>query len=126
MMNEVDRYRTALDSDILNLVDAVRNIVASADPHLTEGIKWNAPSFAIKGEDRITLGLERKGGIRVVFHRGAKPQPLHGFRFDDVDALAEWPAPDRGVVKFRDRADLERRAKEFGDLCVRWIAATNP
>lgn len=124
MKNDVEHYRAGLDSEILAMVDAVRSIVASAHPDLLEHIKWNAPSFAIAGEDRITLGIERKGGIRVVFHRGTKPRPLNGFGFDDVDALAEWPAPDRGVVRFRDRADLERRAEAFSHLCRRWIAET--
>lgn len=124
MTSEVDRYRAGLDEQTLETVDAIRNIVSASHAGLTESIKWNAPSFAIDGEDRVTLGIERKGGIRVVFHRGAKPRPLAGFKFDDEDNLARWPAPDRGVVIFQDLKDLGERAEALGRLCSRWISAT--
>ena len=120
----IERFRAALDAETLATVDAIRAIVADSHPGLTESIKWNAPSFAVGGDDRITLGLERKGGVRVVLHRGAKPKPLAGFSFDDKDGLAKWPAPDRGVVVFQDEAEVAERAEAFRSLCASWIAAT--
>ena len=125
MTIEVDRYRAGLDERTLEVVDAIRNIVRASHAGLTETIKWNAPSFAVDGEHRVTLGIERKGGIRVVFHRGAKPRPLAGFTFDDEDNLARWPAPDRGVVNFRNINDVGVRAEALGRLCSRWISATS-
>ena len=120
----MDLYRAGLDERTLEVVDAIRNIVSASHAGLIESIKWNAPSFAIDGEDRITLGLERKGGIRVVFHRGAKPRTLAGFKFEDEDNLARWPAPDRGVVIFQDIKDVAERAEALGRFCARWISAT--
>jgi hypothetical protein len=125
MAADVESFRAGLDVRTLDTVDAIRAIVAASRSDLTEHIKWNAPSFAIGGDDRITLGLERKGGVRVVMHRGAKPQSLGGFSFDDRHGLARWPEPDRGILVFRDKADVEKRAEAFRDLCSRWLEATS-
>lgn len=68
----VEAWRTGLAPDVLTAVDALRAIAAAAHPDLTERIKWNAPSFALADEDRITLGLNPKRGVRVVLHRGRR------------------------------------------------------
>ena len=120
----IETFRASLDAPTLATVDALRAIIAAAGPSLTERIKWNAPSFAIGDDDRITLGLERKGGVRVVLHRGAKVQDTAGFAFADPTRLARWPAPDRGVVIFADLAAVEAAADRLSDLCVRWLEAT--
>lgn len=125
MGGEVERFRAALDADTRATIDAVRAIVSTLHPGLTEGIKWNAPSFALGGTDRITLGLERAGGVRVVLHRGAKPKSLKNFTFDNSDALARWPSPDRGIVIFADKSDVDRRAGPLRDLCSRWLEIAN-
>lgn len=125
MPSDVERLRAGLDLQTLQTLDAIRAIISDCHPGLTESIKWNAPSFALRGDDRITLGLERKGGVRVVIHRGAKPKELGVFSFDDTDGLARWPAPDRGVIIFHDKADVEQRANALADLCSRWLAATD-
>lgn len=121
----LEEFRLGLDVKTLQTVDVIRSIVAASHAYLTEGIKWHAPSFALRGEDRITLGLERKGGVRVVVHRGAKPKKLGDFSFEDPDSLARWPAPDRGVIIFQDKADVEQRADALRRLCSRWLAATS-
>lgn len=120
----VDAFRLGLDKKTLGTVDALRAIIAGVDDGLTEHIKWNAPSFRLAGDDRITLGIERNGGVRVVLHRGAKPKDVTGFRFADPAGLAKWPAPDRGVLVFKDSAHVETCRKPLRDLCARWLAAT--
>lgn len=125
MAGDVESFRDGLDVQKLDIVDAIRAIIAASHSGLTERIKWNAPSFAIAGDDRITLGLERTGGVRVVLHRGAIPKTLGGFRFDDRDGLAKWPAPDRGVVVFQSKDEVEQRAEALRDLCSRWLTATS-
>lgn len=105
-------------------VDALRCLIAAVGPSLTERIKWNAPSFALGDDDRITLGIERKGGVRVVLHRGAKVKDATGLAVADPARLARWPAPDRGVVVFADAAAVAAKADAFSDLCARWLEAT--
>ena len=106
-------------------VDALRRLISASAEGLEEGFKWNAPSFVHQGEHRITLGLDRSGAVRVVLHRDAKPKDVAGFRFDDPDGLAHWPAADRGVLRFTGSAEVEAKAAALRALFARWIAATS-
>ena len=119
----VEAYRATLAPAVLAMVDRLRGLAAGAHPGLTERIKWNAPSFALGDEGRITLGLERKGGVRAVLHRGAKAKS-DGFAFAEPDGLAAWPAPDRGVLTFASLDEIEARADAVAGLFARWLAAT--
>jgi hypothetical protein len=123
-MIPVDAFRRSLDPATLATVDLLRSLISECHPGLEERIKWNAPSFAIQGDDRITLGLERKGGVRVVLHRGAKQKEITGFEFDDPQGLATWPTADRGVIVLKNAAHVVSHAEGLRDLCSRWIAAT--
>lgn len=120
----IDAYLDSLKPDDRAMIEALIALVRAAAPGLTEQIKWNAPSFSDGGEDRITLGINRGGGMRVVLHRGAKNQDAGGFACADPAALADWPSPDRGIVMLKDGVDLEAKADALKDLCTRWIAAT--
>ena len=123
-MTSVEAYLAALDPAVRADVDRLRALVSAADPDLTEEIKWNAPSFAHEGQDRVTLGLDRKGGYRIVLHRGAKVLEGDGFSFVDDTGLATWPAPDRGVIALKDRARIDSASAGITRLIGRWIAAT--
>jgi hypothetical protein len=123
-MTTVDTYLAALDPAARADVDRLRALVLGADPGLTEEIKWNAPSFAHEGRDRVTLGLDRKGGYRIVLHRGAKVVNADGFSFIDETGLATWPAPDRGVIALKDRARIDSVSADITRLIGHWIAAT--
>ncbi|QIG80787.1 DUF1801 domain-containing protein [Stakelama tenebrarum] len=120
----VEQFRAGLDAATLAMIDALRAIVTTAYPGLEERIKWNAPSFAVAGDDRITLGIERKGGVRIVLHRGAAAKDVAGFAFEDVDGIAKWPAPDRGVATFRTLDAIESVWEGLTALCRRWIEVT--
>ena len=106
------------------MVAPLRALVLAAAPGVTEQIKWNAPSFSLGGEDRITMGIEAKGGVRAILHRGVKVKDAAGFAFDDPAGLARWPAVDRGVLIFKTEAEITDRAVELADLFTRWFAAT--
>ncbi|WP_298022370.1 DUF1801 domain-containing protein [uncultured Parasphingopyxis sp.] len=120
----VDFYLAAQSNETRAALNLLRELAGAAHPDLVERIKWNAPSFAIGDEDRITLGVERKGGVRVVLHRGAKSKPDDNFHFDDVDGLAKWPSSDRGVIQFADASAIEGQREPLRSLFSRWIEAT--
>lgn len=124
MSAAVDSYLSTLAPHDRAMVDALRAIVIAAAPDLIEEIKWNAPSFRDGADHKVTLGIERKGGVRVVLHRGVAKKHATEFSFDDTARLAAWPAPDRGVVTFRDVGEIDSRHRELRDLIARWIAAT--
>ena len=120
----VESFRATLAPDVLAALDRLRAIVMAARPDLSEGIKWKAPSFALAGEDRITLGVDRKGGVRVVLHRGAKAQTATDLRFVDPDGLAAWPTPHRAVLTFGDEAEIASKRAALQGLFGRWVSAT--
>lgn len=120
----VDDWLAALDPDAREDVEQLRRIVLTAAPALVESIKWNAPNYALTGRDRVTLGLNPKGGYRVVLHRGAEKRVTDGFIFEDPDGIGVWPTPDRGVVTLPTGAEIASQSGRLESLIRRWIAAT--
>lgn len=124
MSAAVESYLAGLEPGDRAMVDALRAIVIAAAPDLIEEIKWNAPSFRDGADHKVTLGIERKRGVRIVLHRGVAKKDATGFAFDDPARLAAWSAPDRGVVTLPDPGAIELRRAELHDLIARWITAT--
>lgn len=123
-MATVEAWLASQAPEIRSAVQRLRAIVLGAGDGVTEHIKWNGPSFCIDGDDRITVGLAPKGGVRAVLHRGVKAKDAAGFVFPDEAGLIRWAAPDRGVVAFADEAALAAKAEAFADICRRWFEAT--
>ncbi|PYI53334.1 DUF1801 domain-containing protein [Paenibacillus flagellatus] len=123
---QVADFMIKLDHPLKNEIEEVRAIVASADPRLGEHIKWNAPSFFLGEEDRITFNLKGKGFFRLVFHCGAKAKAREGKQplFEDTTGLLEWAAPDRAVVKLTDRNDVREKEDKLRRLVAKWLEAT--
>jgi hypothetical protein len=120
----VDAYVAALDPARRFIVEQLRALLLAVRHDVTEHLKWNAPSYCVEGEDRITLGLDAKGGVRVVLHRGAKPKDLAGFQFVDPSGLVRWAAPDRGILLFRTEEDVTGNREILAELFTRWLDAT--
>lgn len=105
-------------------VERLRALILAAHPGLTEQIKWNAPSFAIDGDDRVTMRLAPGDVLQLILHRGAKVRDTTGFAFTDESGLVRWLAPDRGVVTLADADDLEAKAPAIQNLVKNWVEAT--
>ncbi|MEQ1612074.1 MAG: hypothetical protein ABL904_04925 [Hyphomicrobiaceae bacterium] len=50
---------------------ALRKVILGADPSISDGVKWNAPSFCTT-EYFATINLRAKAGVEVILHFGAK------------------------------------------------------
>ncbi len=120
----VEVWLAAQTPEIRGAVARLRAVALNAADGVTEHIKWNGPSFCIDGDDRITVGLAPKGGVRAILHRGVKVKDATGFAFPDDSGLIQWAAPDRGVVAFADEAAVVAGAEAFADICRRWLEAT--
>ena len=120
----VEAWLAARTPEIRSAVERLRALALNAADGVTEHIKWNGPSFCIDGDDRITVGLAPKGGVRAILHRGVKVKDATGFVFWDDSGLIQWVAADRGVVTFADEAAIAARAEAFADICRRWFEAT--
>ena len=122
--SEIERYLDALEHGRKDEVLTLRALILDAVPDLSERIKWNAPSFGRGEDDRITMRLHPGDRLQLILHRGAKAGADDFFRFEDPDRLISWAAPDRGVISFKDAADLEAKGEKLPELLRRWVACT--
>ncbi|MFN9304923.1 MAG: DUF1801 domain-containing protein [Planctomycetota bacterium] len=108
-------------------LDALRAIVAKADPRLVEAIKWNAPSWGLPdaADHCMTINLGNKATLRLVLHRGAqKGAEADAAPFVDFDATwLHWPAADRAVATFASMAELDAARPALVQLLKLWTAA---
>ena len=107
------------------LAEALCAVIAGALPAARRGIKWNAPSFDVAGQDMITLNLPPKGAVRVIFHRGAKAvDSKTGLRLvsDDSGRLT-WASDQRAHASFADAAAVADGADWLRGFCRLWVAA---
>ena len=84
-LSEVDRYLDGLEHARKPEIEVLRRLILDAVPGLTERIKWNAPSFGLGADDRITMRLHPGTRLQLILHRGAKAAADDLFRFEDPD-----------------------------------------
>jgi hypothetical protein len=82
------------------LVEALRQCVLAASPTISEGVKWNAPSFRTE-EWFLTLQARPNGKLLLVFHCGAKVKD------GTADLKQRIPDPSR-LLKWRARKAKSR------------------
>jgi len=121
--DEVAQFLKDLKHSHKTEVDTLRKIILKADKNLTEQIKWNAPSFCINGDDRITMNLAGKGMLRVIFHRGAKVKEnkTKGRILEDKTGLLEWASDDRAILTIKTMDDLKANEKNITWLVQQWV-----
>ncbi|MFO0880216.1 MAG: DUF1801 domain-containing protein [Gemmataceae bacterium] len=110
----------SLDHPLKAEIHAVRRIILEADPSISEGVKWNAPSFRTSGWF-ATVHLRATDCVQVILHLGAKARSGSGVVVDDPESLLEWLGKDRASVRFTDAEDVEGNRAAFADLIRRWI-----
>ena len=112
-------------SETETIVETLRTAISAADERITEHVKWNAPSFVVDGTDRVTMRLHPKGGVQLIFHRGAKVRDdTATFSFDDPSGLLTWATPDRGILAVDSPADAAAKAPVITELVRRWVAVS--
>lgn len=119
----VDEFMEALAHSAKSEVQAIRSLILAADPGISEGIKWNAPSFRTT-EYFATTNLREKNGVGVILHLGAKVReiPPGGLPIDDPERLLKWLAQDRAAVVFKDLNDFNAKKAAFLGVIRSWIA----
>jgi hypothetical protein len=124
MLSLIDSYLDTLQHARKAEIIALRVLILDAVPGLVERIKWNAPSFGLGDDDRITMRLHPGDRLQLILHRGAKAGADDLFRFEDPDKLISWAAPDRGVITFADANDLAQKSDALATILRRWVAMT--
>lgn len=100
-------------------IDAVRKAILSADKSISEGVKWNAPSFRTT-EWFATVNLRGKEGMQVILHFGAKARAGHKRpAIEDPNRLLRLLGDDRAMATLGDNA-ADRNA--LAAIVRQWIA----
>jgi hypothetical protein len=117
----VETFLASLDHPFKPEILALRQIILNADPSISEGIKWNAPSFHTS-EYFATFHLRAKDGVQVILHLGAKKRlDSTSVVIADPESLLEWLGKDRASAKFLDLKDIEAKQSAFTDILRQWI-----
>jgi len=123
----VEKFLAELETSDIALIHRVRAKILGAGSALVEGIKWNAPSYSLDGNDIITFNFRSYGAVALVFHTGPKGKDTHTGRtlFDDHADMVHWVADKRFVVKIVDEDWFEKNSSRLGSLVVQWVALAN-
>lgn len=117
---DVDHYLRSLKHPMRDAASALRSAIVAGVPGVTEHIKWNAPSFVVGGEDRVTFRMHPKGLLQLILHRGVRVRADSAeFVFDDPTGLIVWATPDRGVITLGTASDAA--SSELVPLLARWV-----
>src|SRR4051812_1068982 len=102
-------------------IEAVRRTILAADPAITEGIKWNSPSFYCHGWF-ATISSHKPTQLDVVFFCGAKVRCDCTVRqaINDPDGLLTWPSKDRALLSFKADVDYHARLKSLQRIAKQW------
>jgi len=122
---QVTAHIQALPAPFGEVVQAVREIILSADKAVGEQIKWNSPSFYYTGEMQpfdpkeykrdIAVMHLRKGVVLLVFPTGAKVA--------DTTGILEGTYTDgRRMVTIKDMDDAKQKEKALKKVIKDWLA----
>jgi hypothetical protein len=99
-------------------IDAVRKTIRSADGAISEGVKWNSPSFRTT-EWFATVNLRSKEQLQVILHLGAKVRAGQKRpAIEDPNGLLKWLGDDRAMATLSDKA-ADRNA--LAAIVRQWI-----
>lgn len=117
----VEAFISALDHPHKDAIVALRQLLLSADPEISEEVKWNAPSFRTS-EHFATMHLRGQDSFQLILHLGAKSgRKVPKDAIADPDRLLKWLGPDRASVTFVDAADLARKSDALVATVRQWI-----
>lgn len=122
---DVPEFLADLDDDVKAQVEVLRDVIKRVHPGLSEHIKWNAPSYVLDGEDRITLNLHNKDGlVKLILHMGAtrKEDKKGAPVLADASGLVAWQSDIRGILTFADLDDVRAKQTAVADIVARWLA----
>jgi hypothetical protein len=109
---KVDAYMQALEHPLKPVMEAVRAIILGAHPGITEGIKWNSPSFYYKGD-------------MVVFHTRSAEHLLlifpNGIVIGDESGLLEGDYVDRRMAYFRSMDEVNSKQAALESAILGWV-----
>ena len=98
-------------------------MILQADPEITEGVKWNSPSFYCNGWF-ATVGGSKPYKLELVFHHGAKVRHETALRqtIDDSGKILRWASSDRAIVTIFVDGDFGTIRPMLKSIASQWAA----
>jgi hypothetical protein len=118
----VDAFISAQREPTKTETELLRAAILGSTETISEGIKWNAPSYKTH-EYFATTNLRTKTGIGLVLHFGAKVRNVEASRenIDDPTGLLKWVAKDRATLEFKDGKDIEAKRASLQAIVRQWV-----
>jgi len=117
----VTNFLDELNHPLRREIEELRFILNSYEG-LSENIKWNAPNYSFKNQDRITMKIFPHNQIQLIFHRGAKKLEQPSQRLiDDTSGILVWKENDRAIVSFKKIDDVIRVTPDLKNIIALWL-----
>lgn len=120
----LEEFLGDLSKDKRLQVDTLRDLILKTEPRLEEHIKWNAPSYVLDGEDRITFNLMNKQEVvKLVLHMGAtRKEDKNGAPvMRDDSGLIVWSSDIRGAITFTTIEDIKSNLGPIKRIIRNWL-----
>lgn len=124
-VEEVDAFMRALKHPMKPELESLRRLILGVSPKITEGIKWNSPSFRTT-EWFATANIDARqkpAVIRLILHFGAKTKAGTAAALDikDPSKILMWLGKDRAMVLFGDAEEFKTLAPALRAVLKQWI-----
>lgn len=118
----VAAFMLALDHPHKKEIEVLRRVILGAHSSISEGIKWNVPSFRTS-EYFATFHLRAKDGVGIILHLGAKARgsATPKVEIKDPAGLLRWLGKDRAMVTFSDAKEVSSKRRAFEAVLREWI-----
>ncbi len=125
--SEVTDFLNEQPHPFRNEIEVLRKYILSANPALTENIKWNGPNYCLQNQDRVTMRIQPPAKqVQLIFHRGAKKQEQPKEKLiSHKSKMLAWKENDRAIVTFESMQDIENGKAELTEIVAEWISATS-
>ena len=113
----------AMAHPMTHAIEVIRKSILQTDTAITEGVKWNSPSFYCNGWF-ATVGARKPDRLEIVLHHGAKVRADAKLRetMKDPDQLLKWAAPDRAILMVCSDTDLKAFQPKLKKIIKQWVS----
>jgi hypothetical protein len=109
----VNDYMSQLEHPLKAEAESLRAIILNTDTQISEGIKWNSPSFYYKG-DMVVFHLRNAEHVHLIFPSGVN--------IADDTGLLEGDYPDgRKMSYFRSMDEVNAKKASLESVMRQWM-----
>lgn len=120
--DDVEAFLRTLKHPLQTEIEAVRLIILGVSPAISEGVKWNAPSFRTEKDWFATINVRSTKTVQLIVFLGVKKRTgLKPFKLTDPNGLVKWLADDRILVTLGAGRDIPANRKALEGIVRAWL-----